>query len=313
MVNSPVYPPFFPFVETMGEVVEAPLGRLGRLDLDVLAEAFTRATAGGRSAAYLLCSPQNPTGVVHTAEELAGVAALAAEHRVRVVVDEIHAPLVLDGATFTPYLSVPGTEDAMCLHSASKGWNLCGLKAAVLVAGEDAADDLARIPEIVGHGPSHLGALSHAAAYAEGGEWLDALRAGLVENRGLLGDLLAEHLPGATWQPPEATFLSWIDCRDVALGIEEAPAQRGLVTLNAGPSAAFLERSRVALSSGPAFGTGGEHHVRLNYATSPGSSPWRWSGWGRRCRPPRPESEQGARAPCARAPARASRPRESRE
>ena len=53
---------------------------------------------------YLLCNPHNPTAVVHTADELAGVAALAETYGVRVVVDEIHGPLVPEG--FVPYLSV---------------------------------------------------------------------------------------------------------------------------------------------------------------------------------------------------------------
>ena len=93
VVTSPVYPPFYSFLETIGRrVLEAPLAA-GRLDLDALAEAFRQ-----RPAAFLLCSPHNPTGTVHTAEELTAVAALAREHGVRVVVDEIHAPLVLPGA-----------------------------------------------------------------------------------------------------------------------------------------------------------------------------------------------------------------------
>jgi cystathionine beta-lyase len=155
VVNCPVYPPFYPFVEHMGRrVVEAPLTAEHRLDVDALEEAFARATDGGKPAAYLLCSPHNPTGTVHTAAVLAAVADLADRYGIRVVADEIHAPLVLPGAEFTPYLSVPGGSRGMSLMSASKGWNLAGLKAAVAVAGADAAADLARMPEEVGHGPA---------------------------------------------------------------------------------------------------------------------------------------------------------------
>ncbi len=79
----------------------------------MLRTAFVAATARGERAAYLLCNPQNPTGTVHTAEELATLAALAEEHGVRVVADEIHAPIVYAGGqAFTPYLTVPGAERA---------------------------------------------------------------------------------------------------------------------------------------------------------------------------------------------------------
>src|SRR5690606_21604511 len=107
--NPPVYPPFYGFVTHAGRrVVEAPLGPDHRLDPAANAAAFREATAGGRRAAYLLCNPHNPTGTVHTAEELTRVAELAGEHGVRVVADEIHAPLVLPGARHVPYLSLPG-------------------------------------------------------------------------------------------------------------------------------------------------------------------------------------------------------------
>jgi cystathionine beta-lyase len=271
VVNCPVYPPFYAFVESIDRHVrEAPLSPDGRLDLDALGEAFTERRDGRGPAAYLLCSPHNPTGTVHTRDELAAVAALAAEHGVRVVADEIHAPLVLPGARFVPYLSVPGAEDGFSVLSASKGWNLAGLKAALTVAGPGAAADLARLPEVVSHGPSHLGIVAHAAALRSGGAWLDALLAGLADNRRLLGKLLDEHLPAVSWSPPEATYLAWLDCRRLGLDddADAGPGARGLVTSTAGPAGACLERARVALSAGVAFGTGGAGHVRLNFATS---------------------------------------------
>lgn len=256
IVNPPVYPPFFQFVEHMDrQVVDAPLGPDGRLDLGILEDSFRRAVAGGRRAAHLLCSPHNPTGTVHTAAELAAVAALADRYGVRVVADEIHAPLVAAGADFVPYLSVPGGERGLSLMSASKAWNLAGLKAALAVAGPAAAADLARLPEEVGHGPSHLGVIAHTAALRDGTAWLDALLTGLDDNRRLLTDLLAEHLPAITHRPGEATYLAWLDCR--ALGLGDDPAD------------VFLERGRVAVNSGLPFGTGGAGHVRLNLATSP--------------------------------------------
>ncbi|MFF4504461.1 MalY/PatB family protein [Streptomyces sp. NPDC001401] len=256
VVNSPVYPPFFQFIEHMDrQVLEAPLGADLRIDFDTLEETFRRAVAGGRRAAHLLCSPHNPTGTVHTAGELAAVAALADRYGVRVVADEIHAPLTASGADFVPYLSVTGAESGLSLMSASKAWNLAGLKAALAIAGPAAAADLARLPEEVGHGPSHVGVIAHTAALSDGTAWLDALLTGLDDNRRLLAGLLAEHLPALAYRPGEATYLAWLDCR--ALGLGDDPAE------------VFLERGRVALNSGIPFGTGGRGHVRLNLATSP--------------------------------------------
>lgn len=267
VVNCPVYPPFYSFVRSMHRtIVEAPLSAEHRLDPDTLTRAFAAATAGGQHAAYLLCSPHNPTGTLHTAAELEMVADLAEEFGVRVIADEIHAPLVYAGNTFVPYLSVPGGERGLSLMSASKGWNLAGLKAALAIAGPVAAEDLARLPEEVGHGASHLAVHAHVAAYRDGGLWLDGLLAGLDANRHLLADLLAEHLPTVGYRVPEATYLAWLDCR--ALGVPDPVAKPGLVTLSVGPAAMFAERAKVGLSAGTAFGPGGSGHVRLNMATS---------------------------------------------
>jgi cystathionine beta-lyase len=100
----------------------------------------------------------------------------------------------------------------------------------------------------------HLGVLASIAAFTEGGPWLDALLAHLDLNRRRLASLLERELPAVRYAMPEAGFLAWLDCRELGLGDD--------------PSAAFLERGRVALSPGPWFGTGGEGHARLNIGTS---------------------------------------------
>jgi cystathionine beta-lyase len=269
VVTPPVYAPFHAFVTHAGRrVVEAPLGADGRLDAGGLERAFVAARARSDRPVLLLCNPHNPTGAVHTRAELEHLAGLAGRHGVRIVSDEIHAPLVLDGARFTPLLSVRGADTAFALFSASKAWNLAGLKAALLVAGPEAVDDLARLPEVVGHGPSHLGVLAHTAALRDGRDWLDALLVGLAGNRRLLTDLVTEHLPTTGLYRPEATYLGWLDCR--RLGVDE-PAADGPAALAdlAGPARFFLDHAGVAVSSGHAFGTGGRGHVRINFATSP--------------------------------------------
>lgn len=252
VISPPVYPPFLGYVEAAGwSVREAPLDADGRLDPAALDTAFAGA------AAYFLCSPQNPTGVVHTADELREVARLAARHGVRVVVDEVHAPLVRPGVTFTPYLSLPEAADAFAIASASKAWHLAGMKAALLTAGPAAADDLDRLHWVVEHGPSHLGVLAHTVALREGRAWLDAALADLEDNRTLLVGLLAEHLPRVRMRVPDATYLAWLDCRALPPAVAEAPG------------AWFLEHAGVALVEGTDFGTGGDGHVRLNFATTP--------------------------------------------
>ncbi|MFZ1177915.1 MAG: MalY/PatB family protein [Mycobacterium sp.] len=272
IVNPPVYAPFYAFVSHDGRrVIEAPLDVEGRIDLNALEEAFARASASGGKVAYLLCNPHNPTGSVHTVDELRRVADLARRFDVRVVSDEIHAPVILSGSRFTPYLTVPGAENAFALMSASKAWNLSGLKAALAIAGPEAAADLHRMPEEVSHGPSHLGVIAHAEAFRTGGDWLDMLLHGLDENRTLLGELVAQHLPDVKYQWPQGTYLAWLDCRELSLkdtGVDEVTDGLAVVADLSGPARWFLDHARVALSSGHVFGTGGAGHVRLNFATS---------------------------------------------
>jgi cysteine-S-conjugate beta-lyase len=252
VLNPPVYPPFFAFVEHHGRrPVSAPLGADGRLDLDALEAAFAQEGVTG----YLLCSPHNPTGAVHTADELRAVAALAERHGVRVVADEIHAPIVLPGASFVPYLTLPEAQAGFSVLSASKAFNLAGLKSALAIAGDDARADLARLPEEVGHGASHVAGIAHTAALRHGGPWLDAVLADLADNRDLLASLLAEHLPQVGYRPGQGTYLAWLDCRALAF--------------DGDPATAFLERGRVALLGGTAFGEGGQGFARFNLATSP--------------------------------------------
>ena len=222
-----------------------------RLDLDALRDAFR-----ARPAAYILCSPHNPVGRVHDRGELEAVVQLAHEYGVRVISTEIHAPLVLEGAAFTPLLTVPGAaEIAVSLVSVSKGWNLAGLKCAAIVAGSPA------MQAVVGQLPpdgrwriGHFGVLATVAALTTGQPWLDALLATLSMRRRQLGDLIAAQLPDVRWQPPQATYLAWLDCRRIGDGEQ--------------PRNVFLDRGRVALEPGLRFGTPGSGFVRLNFGTS---------------------------------------------
>jgi cysteine-S-conjugate beta-lyase len=254
VVNPPVYAPFYHWVHDSGtSLVEVPLvaGPDGyRLDLAGLERAF----AAG-AAAYLLCNPHNPVGRAHTRDELVAVVDLARRYGVLIVSDEIHAPLVLPGARFTPVLDLPGAPGiAVALHSASKAFNLAGLKCAVIVTADPAMDAfVARLPEDTPWRIGHFGVLASVAAFTEGHAWLDRLVHTLDRRRARLGELLSERLPDVTWVPPEATYLAWLDC--TALGRGEEPWRL------------FLDRGKVALEPGPRFGAGGSGFVRFNFAT----------------------------------------------
>ncbi len=252
VISPPVYPPFFDWVpEAGGRTLEVPL-RDGRLDLAGLEAAFAT-----HPAAYMLCNPQNPVGRVHEPAELAELVRLATLYHVPIISDEIHAALVLPGATFTPLLTVPGAaEIALSVVSASKAFNLAGLKCAAVVSASAA---MARVVDSmvveVTERTGHLGVLAAVAAFTEGDEWLAALIGTLAARREQLGSLLATRLPSLRWVPPEATYLAWLDAS--ALGRDAEPRHR------------FLTEARVALEPGTRFGAAGSGHVRLNYATSP--------------------------------------------
>ena len=252
VISPPVYPPFFDWAPESGaRLLEVGLTGDFRLDLDALERAFAT-----HPAAYVLSNPHNPVGRVHTEDELAALVRLARLYRVPVISDEIHAPLVLPGATFTPILTVPGAaEVAVSLVSASKAFNLAGLKCAAVITGSRRMAELVdRFPPDVRWRTGHLGVVAGIAAFTDGGDWLDQLIATLDRRRARLGALLAERLPQLRWEPPEATYLGWIDTRTV--GPDDTAWQL------------FLEKGKVAVEPGTRFGARGAGYIRLNFGTS---------------------------------------------
>ncbi len=258
VVNPPVYPPFFDTVAEAGAIVEeVPLvdtGTAWELDLD----GIERALAGG-ARAVLLCNPHNPTGTVHSLESLRALAILAHRYGAVVISDEIHGPLAAADVVFTPFLTASPEAAAVgfAVTSASKAYNLAGLKCAVLVtASETNADVVRGLPWEVEWRTGLFGALAAIAAFSpESDAWLDGLLARLDVNRRLLGELLTEHLPLARFRIPDAGFLAWIDVSAYGWGDDPADPIR--------------EGSRVALHHGPFFGTEGIGHVRLNFGCGP--------------------------------------------
>ena len=221
------------------------------IDLDHLDRLFTEG-----AQTLLLTQPHNPWGRVFTRAELEGIRDVVVRHGARVVSDEIHAPLVLPGAEHVPYLSIEGTHDhAIAVVAASKAFNTAGLRCAQLVVPDpDAQQRLLAEPMSRNDSYSPLGVIGARAAYDLGDGWLASLIERLDQQRSLLTELLAAHLPEVRMRPIEATYLAWLDAS--AYGHED-------------PAQVALERGRVQVSAGHSYAPGSTGHVRLNIATSP--------------------------------------------
>jgi len=254
VLHSPVYFPFYGMVERAGrDIIEVQSNRddRGRYTIDVT--AVDRALDDG-AGSIVVCNPWNPTGRVLSEDELVELVELAQSHDARVIADEIHAAIIYSGHRHTPLATID-PDRVVTVTSASKAWNLPGLKCAQVVL--TAERDRERwnnyfTPEKVGVGT--FGLFGNEAAYASGVEWFDETLVQLQQNRDRLTSLVEEMLPGVTYYPPEGTYLAWLDMSRYGL---ESPAEF------------FLERARVAMTAGGPFGTGADQFVRFNFATSP--------------------------------------------
>jgi cystathionine beta-lyase len=251
VVQTPAYPPFLRVVEgTARRLVENPLVPSDRftLDLDGLREAAARARV------ILFCSPHNPTGRVFEDNELRQVASIAEEHDLTIVSDEIHADITYDGARHIPMETI-APERTVTLTSATKSFNIPGARAALVHFGSAALKErFDRVfPEHLLGRPSRFGVDATIAAWSDSETWFDQVMRYLAGNRSLVAQWAASR-KGIGHVPPEATFLAWLDCRELGL-----------------PGSAydfFLESAKVALGDGRDFGGPGVGHMRLNFGTS---------------------------------------------
>lgn len=254
IVPTPAYMPFLLVPQRLGRrVIEVPSTMIeGRMtmDLDAIATAFDDG-----AGMLVLCNPHNPLGTVFTRDELDAVARLVDAKNGRVFSDEIHAPLVYAPARHIPYASI---SDAAAAHtitatSASKAWNLAGLKCAQVIISNDAdATVWAELGMWAGHGTSTLGVVAGIAAYTAGGPWLDQVIGYLDANRRELLTLLAEHAPRARVTMPEGTYIALIDMREYGL--------------EGDLGAWFREHAGVAMTDGAACGEAAIGHVRFVFA-----------------------------------------------
>lgn len=256
LINSPIYHNFYTWInETHVTKVDVPFTQAnGSWDLDLGAVEAAYRTG---IKVHLLCNPHNPLGRVYSREELLKIATLAKEHGVLVISDEIHAPLTYKEATFVPFLSLGeiAEEVGVTVTAASKGWNIAGLKCAMIITqGTAMSQRLEALPPAVHCRASLLGAFATATAFSEGTAWLDSMLVNLDANRHFLKELLATKIPAIGYQIPECSYLAWLDVS--ALGLGENPTQT------------LLERGKVAFNAGQTFSPHTSHFVRLNFATS---------------------------------------------
>jgi cystathionine beta-lyase len=262
LYSSPIYQNFYTWMrETRVEMTDAPLkqdpasadGSGWSHDWDAIEAAYKNGIV-----VHLLCSPHNPLGKVYTKEDLQRIVALAKEYNVTVISDEIHAPLVYKESSFIPFLSLG--EDAsmvgVTVTASSKGWNIAGLKCAIIVSqSEQMHEKLNELPPALHYRASLLGAFATVAAFEHGEPWLDEAIEILDQNRKLIANLITSRIPAIGYSQPHASYLAWLDMSQLNLGED--------------PGLALIERAKVAFNSGKIYGDNGKNFVRFNFATSP--------------------------------------------
>jgi cystathionine beta-lyase len=259
VLQTPIYPPFQASVrETGRRIVASPLIDTGQrfvMDPDSLASVFD-----ADAPLLLLCNPHNPTGRVFERAELEAIASVVVERQLVVIADEVHADLVYSGQQHIPFASL-GPEVAartVTITSATKAYNIPGLRCGVMHFGSAALREQFRqaVPDRMLGIANRFGIEATLVSWRECGGWLNEVLGVLEKNRSSMAVFLANEMPGVHWYPPEATYLAWLDFREVL------PA-------TVVPQTYLLEHARVALSDGTDFGPGGEGRARLNFGTSP--------------------------------------------
>ncbi len=257
IVQTPVYPPFLAapvHQERILNPVQLALTQRGDYLYYEIDYAAFMSTITQQTRLFILCHPHNPVGRVFTSDELARLGEICIERDLIICSDEIHCDLLLDGTQHRPMASLAPeiAERCITLMAPSKTFNLAGLGISFAVVQNPALRRLikAAAADIVPH-VNILGFVAALAAYRDCEDWLNALLAYLTTNRNMLVDYIQHQLPGVRTTCPEATYLAWLDCREVS-------------TINT-PQHFFLEHAKVAFNDGATFGPGGEGFVRLNF------------------------------------------------
>ena len=257
IVQTPVYHPFLDLARSHGRrILENPLVEIdGRWTLDFRGLE----TLAPQAKVLLLCSPHNPVGRVWTREELSTISDICSRHGVLVLSDEIHADLVFEPHVHTPFRLAGGSaaEQALTFVAPSKTFNIAGLNiAATLVPDPVRRKAFERRFRELGMPRTNVpGLVALEAAYAHGEPWLESLLVHLESNARHLESSSADRFPSLRHRRPEATYLAWIDCRE--LGLPD-PALADF----------FSRTCRLGLNAGRMFGKPGQGWMRLNFGTS---------------------------------------------
>jgi len=262
LISSPVYQNFYTWInETKIEMLDVPfIKNLQEADGTGWSHDWVGIEKAYQSGVkvHLLCSPHNPMGKVYSKEDLLHIVALAKKHGVTVISDEIHAPLTFKEQPFTPLLALgeDAAEVGVAVTAASKGWNIAGLKCAIIISQSlKMHEKLNELPRALHYRASLLGAFATVAAFEKGELWLDSVLDHLDQNRKLIAELVRTKVPAIDYTIPHCSYLAWLDVSKLNLGDD--------------PGAAILERAKVAFNPGHIYGAQGKDHVRLNFATSP--------------------------------------------
>lgn len=254
IVQPPVYAPFFNAIKEQGRrVIENPLKLLnGRYEID-----FEHLESCAQQAKLMLfCSPHNPVGRVWTKEELTHLLSIAEKYQLTIISDEIHADLILPGHRHIPLASLQGASQFVATAVApSKTFNIPALGLAFLIAANAELHQRLVAPFKGLHidTKNPLSIVAAQAAYQQAKPWLDELLIYLDTTRQQVIEYCQQHLPHIIPVHSQATYLMWLDCRQ--LGLNDAALQR-----------LFVEQAGVGLSVGKQYGTGGSGFMRLNIA-----------------------------------------------
>lgn len=254
---TPVYNIFFNSVVNNGRyVLECPLSYDGE-QYEIDFQALEEALADPQTTMLIFCNPHNPVGKIWSAETMKRVGDLCRKYHVVVVSDEIHCELTDPGKEYIPFASVSEAcrDNSITCIAPTKTFNMAGLQTAAVIVPDPYlrhkiwralnTDEAAE--------PNVFGMTAAIAAYQKGGPWLDALRSYLYENKQTARTFLETQLPKLHLVPSEATYLLWIDCKEL--------------TEHAKELGRFLrEKTGLYLSEGSQYGKTGETFLRMNIA-----------------------------------------------
>ena len=274
LMTTPIYNGFYSDLRFTRTVTEDSPMRLvdGRYSIDF--EDFERRAR--RTNVFILCNPQNPTGNLWSAEDMTRMGEICLDHRVVMLVDEIHCDFVRSEEQYLPFASLPNREivnNSITFKSASKSFSLSGIKVAWYFSTN--RDYLERVRANTRGGVNILGMAASQAALTEGDEWLDELRVYLDGNHDFTETYIREQMPLVKYTKAQGTYLAWLDVSEVvekigaeSMAAEESAISEAEVTPEEIVQRWFAENARVYLNAGSSYGTGGAGHMRMNIATT---------------------------------------------